>query len=160
MLRVTQPAWHYRKRPTVGVRIPISRPRRPFGSLPLGAPKPLADPISGSPWSERARETLRTPTQRGLAQAPKGVMQKEVFPLSFLMAIEPMDASVTARDLQEEAHIRLGPEGRLRTAFDLSEAVRDLRLAGIRSSYPDASEGELIRQFLFEAHGLHPEVTS
>jgi hypothetical protein len=86
-------------------------------------------------------------------------MQEELFLLNFLMAIEPMDTSVTAQDLQEQAHIRLGPEGRLRIALDLSEAVRDLRLAGIRSSYPDASEAELIRRFLFETHGLHPEVT-
>jgi len=87
-------------------------------------------------------------------------MQEELFPLHFPMAIEPMDTSVTARNLQEQAHIRLGPEGRLRIALDLSEAVRDLRLAGIRSCYPDASEAEVIRQFLVETHGLRPEVTS
>ena len=87
-------------------------------------------------------------------------MQEESFLLNFLMVIESMDTSVTARNLQEQAHIRLGPEGRLRMALDLSEAVRDLRLAGIRSGYPDASEAELFRQFLFETHGLHPEVTS
>jgi hypothetical protein len=87
-------------------------------------------------------------------------MQEELFPLNLSMAIEPMDTPVTARNLQEQAHIRLGPEGRLRIALDLSEAVRDLRLAGIRSRYPDASEAELIRQILFEDYGLHPQVTS
>lgn len=81
-------------------------------------------------------------------------MQEESFPLNFLMALEPMDTSVTAHNLQEEAHIRLGPEGRLRVAFDLSEAVRALRLAGIRASYPGASEAELIRRFILETHGL------
>jgi hypothetical protein len=79
------------------------------------------------------------------------------FPLNSVMSFEPLDTSVTARNLQEQAHLRLGPEGRLRIALDLSEAVRDLRLAGLRSSQPDVSEGELVRRFILEAHGLQPE---
>ncbi|MBT8396643.1 MAG: hypothetical protein HKO65_02425 [Gemmatimonadetes bacterium] len=73
------------------------------------------------------------------------------------MSLEPLDTSVTVRKLQEQAHIRLGPEGRLRIALDLSEAVRKLRLAGLRSSQPDVSEAELVRRFILETHGLQPE---
>jgi hypothetical protein len=84
-------------------------------------------------------------------------MQEGSFLLDFGMALQSMDTSVTAHNLQEQAHIRLGPEGRLRVAFDLSEAVRDLRLAGIRSSHPGASEAQLVRLFIFETHGLQLE---
>lgn len=84
-------------------------------------------------------------------------MQNELFPLNFDMASEPLDTSVTAQDLQDQAHSDLGPEGRLRIAFDLSEAVRNLRLAGLRSSQPDVSEAELVRRFIFETHGVYPE---
>jgi hypothetical protein len=84
-------------------------------------------------------------------------MLEGLLPLDFVMALEPLDTYVAAPDLQEQAHIRLGPEGRLRTALDLSEAVRDLRLAGIRFNYPDASEAELVRRFIVETHGPHPE---
>jgi hypothetical protein len=84
-------------------------------------------------------------------------MQDELYPLDFVMAPEPLDTSVTAQDLQDQAHISLGPEGRLRIAFDLSEAVRDLRLAGLRSSQPDVSEAQLVRRFILETHGLQPE---
>jgi hypothetical protein len=84
-------------------------------------------------------------------------MLEGLFPLDFVMAFEPLDTSVTAQDLQEQVHIRLGPEGRLRIALDLSEAVRDLRLAGLRSSQPDVTEADLVRRFILETHGLQPE---
>jgi hypothetical protein len=73
------------------------------------------------------------------------------------MTPDPLDTSVAARDLQVEAHVRIGPEGRLRIALDLSEAVRDLRLAGLRSSHPDVSEAELVLRFILETHGLQAE---
>ena len=87
----------------------------------------------------------------------KGVILEGLFSLDFIMALEPLDTSVTAQNLQEQAHIRLGPEGRLLIALDLSEAVRDLRLAGLRSSQPDVSEAELVRRFILETHRLQPE---
>jgi len=85
------------------------------------------------------------------------VMQEELFPLDSGMNFEPLDTSATARHLQEQAHIRLGPEGRLRVALDLSEAVRDLRLAGIRSGLPGVSRAELVRRFIFETYGIQPQ---
>jgi hypothetical protein len=84
-------------------------------------------------------------------------MLEGLFPLDSVMALEPLDTSITAQDFQEQVHIRLGPEGRLRIALDLSEAVRNLRLAGLRSSEPGVSEAELVRRFILETHGLQPE---
>jgi len=75
------------------------------------------------------------------------------------MNLEPLDTSVKARSVQEEAHARLGPEGRLRIALELSEAVRELRLAGLRSLAPGVPEAELVRRFISETHGLLPEVS-
>ena len=85
-------------------------------------------------------------------------MEEGLFFLDFGMALQPMDTSVTVQDLQRRAHLRLGPEGRLRIALDLSDVVRNLRLAGIRSSSPGASEAELVRRYILETHGLQPEV--
>ena len=76
------------------------------------------------------------------------------------MNFEPRDTSDSARDIQAQAHEKLGPEGRLRVAIDLSEAVRELRLAGLRSVTPGASDSELVRLFVAEVHGLSPEAAS
>jgi hypothetical protein len=70
------------------------------------------------------------------------------------MNLDALDTSTAARTLQGEAHHRLGPEGRLQVAFDLSEAVRDLRLAGLRAALPEAGEEEWMRRFILEAHGI------
>ena len=75
------------------------------------------------------------------------------------MDFEPRDTSPTARSIQDQAHVRLGPEGRLRVALELSEAVRDLRLAGLRSIAPEASDAELVRIFISETHGIIPEAS-
>ena len=75
------------------------------------------------------------------------------------MNLEPLDTTEEARSVQEEAHARLGPEGRLRIAFELSEAVRELRLAGLRSLAPGISEEELVRRFVLETHGPQAEAS-
>ena len=72
------------------------------------------------------------------------------------MKLEPFDTTPSAQALQDQAHRRLGPEGRLQVALELSEAVRDLRLAGLRSVSPGASEAELVRMFISETHGYQP----
>ena len=73
------------------------------------------------------------------------------------MNIESLDTAPSAQAQQDQAHTRLGPEGRLRVALELSEAVRNLRLAGLRSVSPDASEAELVQMFISESHGIQPE---
>ena len=76
------------------------------------------------------------------------------------MNIGPLDTSSSARAIQAEAHLRLGPEGRLRVAMELSEAVRELRLAGLRSVSPRVSDADLVRRFILETHGFLLEVPS
>jgi hypothetical protein len=73
------------------------------------------------------------------------------------MNLEPVDTSAQARSVQEAAHARLGPEGRLKIALQLSESIRELRLAGLRSSAPEASEAELVLRLISEIYCLQPE---
>lgn len=73
--------------------------------------------------------------------------------------MEPLDTSPSARAHQEQAYLRLGPEGRLRIALELNEAVRDLRLAGLRSVSPGVSKAELVRMLISERHGIQPETS-
>ena len=73
------------------------------------------------------------------------------------MRLDPLDTSAEAREIQARAHARLGPDGRLKAAFELSEVVRAMRFAGLRSQRPGASESELVWRFIAEAHGIHPE---
>lgn len=71
------------------------------------------------------------------------------------MHLNPLDTSAEAREIQNQAHARLGPWGRMKAAFELSEAVRAMRFAGLRSQRPGASESDLVRLFLAETHGIH-----
>ena len=48
----------------------------------------------------------------------------------------------------------MGPERRVLEAVAMSEAVRQIRLAGLRQRWPHASEPELLRKFIQEAHGV------
>jgi hypothetical protein len=75
------------------------------------------------------------------------------------MNLKRLDTSSEARRIQEEGQRRLGPEGRLRAALDLSEAVREIRLAGLRSETPGVSEAELVRRFIAEMQGDRHEAT-
>lgn len=73
------------------------------------------------------------------------------------MKIEPLDTSSSAQSIQDQAHLRLGPEGRLLVALELSQAVRDLRIAGLRSGSPGSTEADLVRMFISETYGIQPE---
>lgn len=68
--------------------------------------------------------------------------------------LDPLDTSEDAQRLQDAAHAALGPDGRLRVAFEMSESVRQIYLDGLRERFPDASEGELVRRFIVEVHGI------
>ena len=74
------------------------------------------------------------------------------------MNLDPLDTTPEARERQANAHTQMGPEGRLRAALELSETVRAIRLDGLRSKSPEASEIELIRRFIAETHGVTPEL--
>ena len=55
------------------------------------------------------------------------------------------DTSPKAAEVQFELYRRLGTSGRAQIAVDLSDAVRETALAGIRRRHPDYSEAEVLR---------------
>jgi hypothetical protein len=46
-----------------------------------------------------------------------------------------------------------GP-ARLRAAIELSEAVRELRLAGIRARHPELDAKQVVARWVLEEHGV------
>lgn len=68
-----------------------------------------------------------------------------------------MDTSPEVDRRQADAHRALGPTGRVEMAVELSDAVRELRLAGLRSTYPEATREELMKRFISELHGISVE---
>jgi hypothetical protein len=49
---------------------------------------------------------------------------------------------------------RIGPERRADAAIDLSEFVRSLYLAGIRSRHPDWSDEDVVRHVVSSEYGV------
>ena len=64
-----------------------------------------------------------------------------------------MDTHLRVAAVQREALERLGPAGRLRLAFEMSEDLHDLALAGLRHRHPDWSEDALRKGLLRLAFG-------
>lgn len=73
------------------------------------------------------------------------------------MNLHPMDTSPEVERRQADAHRALGPTGRVELAVELSEAVRELRLAGLRSTFPEVRRRELVKRFISEVHGVAVE---
>lgn len=64
------------------------------------------------------------------------------------------DTSPEAAAVQLELYRALGPSGRAQIAVDLSDAVRETALAGIRRRHPEYSDDEVSRAFLTLLYGL------
>jgi hypothetical protein len=64
------------------------------------------------------------------------------------------DTSPRAAELQLELYRRATPAQRAQIAVDLSEAVRQTALAGIRSRHPEYSEEEIAREFIRVVYGI------
>lgn len=75
------------------------------------------------------------------------------------MSLRPLDTTPDALEAQRAALARLGPEGRFRAALEMSESVRAVRLAGLRSRHPDAPEAELTARYVADAHGIRLDRT-
>ncbi len=63
------------------------------------------------------------------------------------------DTTPQAEAIQLELYRAAGPAGRVRIAVDLSEAVRQTALAGIRRRHPEFSEDEVADAFLKVMYG-------
>jgi hypothetical protein len=56
--------------------------------------------------------------------------------------------------MQVAAYERLGPEGRVRIAVELSESVRSIHLAGVRSRHPEWSDAEVVHHVVSQQYGV------
>lgn len=65
----------------------------------------------------------------------------------------PFDTTPEAAAVQREILGRLSPAERLRIAFDLSDAVRNLAVAGLRKRNPGLTEEELARALIELCYG-------
>jgi hypothetical protein len=70
------------------------------------------------------------------------------------MSSRPLDTSPAAWSRYEAALDRMDGPARLRAAIELSDAVHEIRLAGIRSRHPGLSRQEAVAQLVAEDHGV------
>lgn len=70
------------------------------------------------------------------------------------MRSRPLDTDRAAWAAQNAALDRMDGSARLHAALELSDAVREIRLAGIRSRYPRASREETVRRLILEEYGV------
>jgi hypothetical protein len=66
----------------------------------------------------------------------------------------PFDTSAPAQQAQTEAQRRLGGEGRLLTACRMSQAIRELALARIKSRQSEPDDGKALDQLMVELYGF------
>jgi hypothetical protein len=69
----------------------------------------------------------------------------------------PSDTSPEAAAIQQEIFRRMTAAGRLRLALEMSESMRNVALAGLRSRRPDLSTEELSRELMRLMYGFVPE---
>jgi len=73
------------------------------------------------------------------------------------MTFRPLDTTPDALDAQRAALADLSAEDRVRAALEMSDAIRRIRLSGIRSRHPEATEAEAIARFIAGARGTRRE---
>lgn len=70
------------------------------------------------------------------------------------MSTPPRDTDAAAWSVQNAALDRMGGPARLGVAIDLSEAVREIRLAGIRARHPELTPRQVVRRLVREDYGI------
>ena len=65
-----------------------------------------------------------------------------------------MDTTPRAAAIQLQLYRAATPSQRVQIAMDLSEAVRDTAIAGIRRRHPEYSAREVARAFLHMVYGI------
>ncbi len=70
------------------------------------------------------------------------------------MSPRPHDTTPDAWSRYQSALDDLGGPARLYAAIELSEAVREIRIAGLRARHPELSAEELVSQVVFEEYGV------
>jgi hypothetical protein len=70
------------------------------------------------------------------------------------MASRPRDTSPAAWAVYNTALDRMSGSDRVQVAVDLSEAVREIRLAGIRARHGEFSRADALRRLILEEYGV------
>ena len=70
------------------------------------------------------------------------------------MSSRPLDTAPASWSQYEAVLVRIGETGRLNAAIELSDAVRQIRLAGIRSRHPELSLREAVALLVAEDYGV------
>ena len=70
------------------------------------------------------------------------------------MSSRPLDTAPAAWSQYEAVLDQMDGAARLRAAVELSDAVQQIRLAGIRSRQPELSLREAVAQLVAEDHGV------
>ena len=70
------------------------------------------------------------------------------------MTSRPLDTSAASWSQYETVLDRMDGPARLHAAVELSEAVHEIRLAGIRSRHPELTDREVIARLVAEEHGV------
>ena len=69
----------------------------------------------------------------------------------------PSDTSTEAAAIQRDIFRRMTAEQRLRLALEMSESMRNVALAGLRSRRPDLPEEELLPELMRIWYGFVPQ---
>jgi hypothetical protein len=70
------------------------------------------------------------------------------------MTPRPFDTSAAAWAVQNAALDRMGGPARLRAAIQLSEAVREIRLAGLQARHPELDRRGVVARLVQEEYGI------
>ncbi len=70
---------------------------------------------------------------------------------------KPLDTSAEAWEAQRAAWRRMGPEGRLRVALDLSDQLREIHLAGIIARNPGWDRRRAVQYLIERNYSVRPE---
>ena len=70
------------------------------------------------------------------------------------MTSRPLDTSEASWSQYEKVLDQMDGPARLHAAVELSEAVHEIRLAGIRSRHPELTDREVVARLVAEDHGV------
>jgi hypothetical protein len=65
-----------------------------------------------------------------------------------------LDTTADADEAQASIQRRLGPEGRLKVAMEMSEIARRLARAGLRARHPELAQGALDARLIRDHYGF------
>jgi hypothetical protein len=87
----------------------------------------------------------KSPPERSQTQTAHHADEYRIVPVT--------DTTAAAAALQLQLLRRAGPAARVKIAVDLSDAVRETTLAGIRRRHPELTESDVKRSFLALVYG-------